>query len=344
MKFVKTWGIGIIGCGAIADVHIKAIEEIENARLTAVSSRTEEKARATGEKHNCFWSTDYRALLAREDVDIVCLTTSSGSHAELGKAVIEAGKHLIVEKPISVKLEDAEEMIGLAKERQVKLSVISQNRYKAPGRLAKQMLEQGKLGKLLFIQAITFFYRTQDYYDSADWRGTLSEDGGALLNQGIHMIDLLLWMGGPVRSVFGKTATQTHEMEAEDIGLATVTFANGAFGAITSSTSFKPGFPPELHIYGEKGTIRLSGSGVSTWEIDGVPMPDELKTDPTKGSEGGSNPMDISHQYHREQIKDMIEAVAEDREPGVTGEDGKNALKLIRAIYDSNQSSAEIQF
>jgi UDP-N-acetyl-2-amino-2-deoxyglucuronate dehydrogenase len=238
---MKEWKFGIIGCGGIAEFHIKAIHEIPCAKLVAVSSRSEQRAREVGEREQVDWFTDYKKLLSRSDIDIVCLTTSSGSHGVIGADVLNSGKHLIVEKPMTMTVEQSEFLICLAEENGLVLSVISQHRFEESFILAKKVLTEGKLGNLLFIEAQTPYFRTQAYYESADWRGTIEEDRGALMNQGIHQIDLLLWLAGPIRTVYGKIATQTHQMEAEDIGVALVTFENGAMGSIMASTSLQPG-------------------------------------------------------------------------------------------------------
>lgn len=201
-------------------------------------------------------------------------------------------------------------------------------------------MDEGKLGDLFLLEATTPFFRTQEYYDQADWRGTYSEDGGALMNQGIHQIDLLLWFGGKVKTVYGKTATRTHEMEAEDIGLAIVEFENGAFGHIMSSTSIHPGLLPTVNLYGEKGTVRLEGAEIVTWSVPDVAEP--TKSEKPKDM-GTSNPLDISHMYHRMQIEDFIESVTTGKEPVVTGEDGRATVQLINAIYESSKTGKEMK-
>jgi UDP-N-acetyl-2-amino-2-deoxyglucuronate dehydrogenase len=331
---MKTWGIGVIGCGSIADVHMKAIGEIENAKLVAVSSRREERAREVAQQYGCGWSTDYQELLNNPEIEIVCVTTGSGSHGKIGMDALRAGKHVLVEKPLAMTSAEAATMIGLAEEKGLVLSVVSQTRFVEHHRLVKRVIDEGKLGKLLLVEISRPFYRTQEYYDSADWRGTLAEDGGALMNQGIHSIDLLLWIGGKVKTVIGRVATQTHQMEAEDMGLALLTLENGAFATVMCSTSIVPGLPPSMHLYGEKGSIQIKGQDITLWTVPDVPLPEYTKDGSVGG--GAKDPRNISSTYHKLQIIDFIEAVRDGRKPFVTGEEGKDTVRLIELIYESS--------
>lgn len=338
---MKTWGFALIGCGAIADFHLQAIREMEGARLVAVASRNERKARTVGEREGCKWTTDYRELLSDPEVDIVCVTTSSGSHGTIGVDVLEARKHLVVEKPIAMSTREADRLIQTAEANGLYLSVVSQRRFERQHQIVKRVLANGGIGNLLLVETACPFYRTQEYYDSSEWRGTLAHDGGALMNQGIHAIDLMLWMTGPVRSVFGKTATQTHRMEAEDIGLALLTFENGAYGTLLSSTSIRPGFSPSLSFYGETGAIKLEGTNITHWTVPGVPPP---QLDGQRGDGAGvTDPRNIPSEYHKMQLIDFVNALSEGRRPSVTAHEGRAAVKLIEAIYQSNTTGREIR-
>ncbi|MEF3312900.1 Gfo/Idh/MocA family oxidoreductase [Paenibacillus sp. GYB004] len=337
---MKTWGFGIIGTGSIADFHAAAIKEIGRGRLVAVANRTEARAKAFAEKENCGYATDYKELLANPDIDIVCVTTSSGSHATIGLDVLNAGKHLVVEKPIAMNTKESLELIRTAEQKGVTISVISQRRFEKQHAAVREVLDSGALGKLLLVEVSLPFYRTQAYYDSADWRGTIDQDGGALMNQGIHSIDLLLWFGGAVETVYGKTATQTHTMEAEDIGLALITFKNGAFGTIMASTSIQPGFAAALNLYGEKGSIKLEGSAITHWTVPGVEQPD-LGENTNYG--GVSDPRSISHVNHRIQLENVIDAIESGKELYLKGIDGLRAVQLVEGIYESSKSGAPIR-
>ncbi|GIP32938.1 Gfo/Idh/MocA family protein [Paenibacillus sp. J2TS4] len=337
---MKRWGFGLIGCGSVADFHMNAIREIEQARLVAISDRKEQRAKEIGAKEGCAWTTDYKELLANPEVEIVCLTTSSGTHGSIGREVLLAGKHLVVEKPIAMTSREARELVRLADEKGLTLSVISQRRFEAQHQWVHQVLEEGKLGKLLLVQIDAPYYRTQQYYDSADWRGTIAEDGGALMNQGIHSIDLMLWMGGKIRSVYGQIATQTHRMEAEDLGLAIVKFENGAYGTIMASTSIQPGFQPSLYLYGERGSIQIEGTTIKHWTVEGVDRPGPVEAATSGG--GVSDPKSISNLYHRLQLIDVIESLNTGRPVIVSGEDGLRSVELVEAIYKSSSLGKEI--
>jgi predicted dehydrogenase len=335
------WRFGIIGCGSVADFHTEAIRQIEDASLVAVSSRNESRAREVALREGCDWTADYRELLKRPDVDIVCVTTSSGSHAAIGLDALNAGKHLVVEKPIAMTAADALRLVDAAERRGLTLSVISQRRFEANNQAIKRVLDAGGLGRLLLAEMTLPYYRSQAYYDSADWRGTVLEDGGALMNQGIHGLDLLLWFAGDVSAVFGKTATQTHRMEAEDLGLAIVTFENGAFGTIMASTSIQPGFAATIALYGEKGTIKLEGSSIVRWHVPGWDAPNWGATEVRYG--GVSDPRSIVSDFHQSQLIDVMTSIETGAAPLVTGRDGFRAVELVELIYASAAAGAEIK-
>jgi UDP-N-acetyl-2-amino-2-deoxyglucuronate dehydrogenase len=333
------WRFGIIGCGSVSDMHLEAIRQIEDASLSVVSSRNESKARTVAERERCDWTLDYRELLRRSDVDIVCLTTSSGSHASIGLDVLNAGKHLVLEKPIAMNSRDARALIDTAKERGVTLSVISQRRFEAHNQLIKRVLDEGGLGRLLLAEMTLPYYRSQAYYDSAEWRGTTAEDGGVLMNQGIHSLDLLLWFAGEVRTVIGKTATLTHRMESEDLGLAILQFESGAFGTVMASTSIQPGYAGTITLYGEKGTIMLEGSSIVRWSVPGWDEPN-WKQEESYG--GVSDPRSIVSDFHQSQLIDVMASIETGMEPLVTGEDGLRAVRLVETIYESAAGGVEI--
>jgi UDP-N-acetyl-2-amino-2-deoxyglucuronate dehydrogenase len=326
----RRWGVAVAGCGSIGRMHITAFKDL-GARVVAVSSRRAEQARTVAEAEGCEFTTDPEALVRRPDVDVVAITTSSGSHARLALAAIAAGKHVVVEKPMAMTPTDAGQMIAAAASRGVVLSVISQRRFEPTHQAVKRALDSGALGRLLMCEVTCPYYRTQDYYASADWRGTVADDGGALMNQAIHSVDLMLWMAGPAREVYGRTATQTHRMEAEDLAVAIVQFASGAYGTLMASTSIRPGFQPTLNLYGEAGTIKLEGAQVTHWTVPGLPAP--AGGGPSSTAVAG--PALASHEHHRTQLADVLAALAAGRAPAVTGEDGRRAVELVDGVYRS---------
>ena len=248
-------GFGIVGTGVIAAMHAAAVAALPRARLAAVTDVADGAAAAFAAARGCAAEPGLDQLLARPDVDVVCVCVPSGLHAEIGVRAAQAGKHLVVEKPIDVTLAAADRLIEAARAAGVALTVISQHRFD-PGLIElKRLLGDGALGRLVLAEASTKWYRTQAYYDSAAWRGTWAMDGGSLMNQGIHYVDLLRWCMGPVTEVTAVCATQAHQVEVEDTALAIVRFGSGAVGTILSSTAAYPGFPQRLEITGTDGTV-----------------------------------------------------------------------------------------
>jgi UDP-N-acetyl-2-amino-2-deoxyglucuronate dehydrogenase len=247
-------GFGIIGAGVIADLHAEAITGLDGARLVAVTDVIGPQAVNLGRRYGCAVEASAAALLARDDIEVVSVCVPSGLHAEIGGQAAAAGKHLVIEKPMDVSLAAAGRLIAAADAAGVLLTVISQHRFD-PGLIElRRLLDAGALGRLVLGEARTKWYRSQDYYDSAGWRGTWALDGGSLLNQGIHYLDLLRWSMGPVAEVTATCLTQAHQMEAEDLALALLRFRSGAAGTIVTSTAVYPGFAQRLEISGTGGT------------------------------------------------------------------------------------------
>jgi len=328
-----THGFGIVGTGVIGAIHADAIAMVPDARLAAVTDVAVSAAAAFAAAHHCAAEPDLDALLARPDVDVVSVCVPSGLHAEVGIRAARAGKHLAVEKPIDVTLDAADRLIEAARAAGVALTVISQHRFD-PGLIeAKTLIDEGALGRLVLGEASTKWYRTQAYYDSAAWRGTHAMDGGSLMNQGIHYVDLLRWCMGPVREVTALCATQTHQIEVEDTSLAALRFISGALGTIVASTSVFPGFAQRLEITGTGGTVTIEdgalvrrGFGSGAHEPGGPPG---------GAAAAGSNPAAVDVASHAAQLADLLTAIGARRDPAVTGEDGRAALEIVRAVYES---------
>jgi UDP-N-acetyl-2-amino-2-deoxyglucuronate dehydrogenase len=332
-------GFGIIGTGVIAATHAKAIEALPNAYLAAVTDVRAEAAAAFAAARGCAAEPDLAALLARDDVEVVCVCVPSGLHAEVGTVVAGAGKHLVVEKPIEVTLPAADRLISAARAAGVALTVISQHRFD-PGLVElRRLLDAGALGDLVLGEASTKWYRTQQYYDSAEWRGTRALDGGALLNQGIHYVDLLRWCMGPVAEVTAVCATAAHQMEAEDVAVAMVRFASGAAGTIVASTAVFPGFAQRLEITGTNGTVIVEDGEIvragllASGERDLAADP---AADPVAvAAPAAADPAALEVASHTAQIADLLTAVEEGRAPLVSAESGRDALEIVRAVYES---------
>lgn len=333
----KTLGFGIIGTGAIAGHHAAAIRELHNCELRAVCSSSADRALEAAEKFGVQAYSDMAEFLDREDIDVVIICTASGHHLEPCLAAARAGKHVLTEKPLEVSLERADQMISACRSAGVKLGCVFQNRFKPDYLKLKNALTEGLLGKLIMGNAYIKWYREKDYYENSAWKGTLKGDGGAaLINQGIHNIDLLLDLMQDVESVYGQVRTSLHTIEGEDLGLALLNFKNGALGTIEGGTSLYPGYPERLEIFGEKGSIILEGGRILHWNIRGSEKP--VDTKPVQGS-GSSDPMAVDYKLHMAQLQDMAAAIIENREPLVNGETARKSLALILAVYQSSKEN-----
>jgi predicted dehydrogenase len=335
-----TRGFGIIGAGIIAAIHADAIALLPDARLIAVTDVAAGAAQKFAIERGCDAEPALEDLLARNDVDVVCVCVPSGQHAEVGIRAAKAGKHLVIEKPVDVTLEAADRLLAVARETGVALTVISQHRFD-PGVVAlKRLIDDGALGTLVLGEASTKWYRTQEYYDSAPWRGTWALDGGALLNQGIHYVDLLLWCMGPVTEVTAVCTTQTHDIEVEDTSLAVVRFASGAVGTIGATTAAYPGFPQRLEITGTQGTVTIEdGRLVRAALRDAVDASHSAGHAPSAAADPGG----LDAAIHAAQLADLLAAADEGREPAVSGQDGRDALEVVRAVYESSRTGQPVR-
>ncbi|HEY5356178.1 MAG TPA: Gfo/Idh/MocA family oxidoreductase [Streptosporangiaceae bacterium] len=332
-------GFGIVGAGVIAQVHAAAIAMVPGAELVAVTDLGPGHAKAFAQEHSCAAEPDLDALLARDDIDIVSVCVPSGLHAEVGVQAAAAGKHLVVEKPIDVTLEAADRLIEAARASGSVMTVISQHRFDRGLIELRRLLDSEALGRLVLGDASTKWYRSQGYYDSADWRGTWALDGGSLMNQGIHYVDLLRWSMGPLSEVTAMYATEAHEIEVEDVALAVLRFASGAVGTIAASTAVFPGFAQRLEISGTNGTVIVE-DGEIVHQAFRTEIPDLGKRGTRAGiganlADAGANAAALALASHAAQIADLLAAVEQGREPSVTGADGRAALEVVLAVYQS---------
>ena len=334
-------GIGIVGTGAIAEMQAAAIAAVPGARLVAVTDVVPERAAAFAGARGCAAEPSLDALLARDDIDVVSVCVPSGLHAAVGIQVAAAGKHLIVEKPIDVTLAAADRLIDAADAAGVALTVISQHRFD-PGLVElRGLIDDGVLGRLVLGEASTKWYRSQGYYDSGSWRGTWALDGGSLMNQGIHYVDLLRWVMGPVIEVSAICATLDHQVEAEDTALAVVRFSSGAVGTIVSSTAVFPGFPQRLEVSGTGGTVVVEdGEIVQRAFTADSPETQFSRAAARPGAAANATALDVAS--HAAQIADLLAAVEQGREPSVTGRSGRDALEIVCAVYESARSGRPV--
>ncbi len=346
---MKTYGFGIIGCGMISDFHAAAISELEHGQLVGVSSRNTDNAKRLTDKYNVEGYSDYNELLKRSDLDIVCICTPSGAHLEPAIATAEAGKHVVVEKPLEITLQRCDEIIQACDETGVQLCAIFNSRFTEGAELVKSTIESGRFGKLTLGDAYIKWFRSQEYYDSGGWRGTWDLDGGgALMNQSIHAIDLLQYFMGPVKSVQAFTDTLAHErIEVEDVAVAALRFENGALGVIEGTTAAYPGMFKKTEICGTKGTAILEEEDIVKWEFDPeLPEDSQIRekfAQQTDTGGGASDPRAINHANHRRQLENLINGLENDATILVDGREGRKAVEIILAIYQSSREGRIVE-
>ncbi len=335
-------GVAVAGCGMIGGVHVTALKEIPGARAVGAWSRSPERAQQFAAQHQIRGYKSYQELLADRAVDAVIIAVPSGYHAEYGVRAADAGKHVIVEKPIEVTEAKARSLIDACRKAGRHLSVVFQNRYALASLKVRKALDAGALGRLVLGDANIKWWRSAQYYASSPWRATKAVDGGgALINQAIHTIDLLQWFMGGAKRVSGLVRTSTHAIESEDLGIATVEFLNGAVGVIEGATAVQPGFQERLEIHGQKGSVTLEGGFVTSWKVEGCAEADYVDQQPF--SVGGTASPVISHERHRAQLTEVIAAIRAGTPPPVSGEDGLKALKIVLGIYESSATGRWVE-
>lgn len=337
----------LIGCGRISPNHLIAAKNNDMeivAICDLVEKNMDDKIKLCDLPNTVRKYSDYEEMLEKERPELVAIATESGEHAKIALRCMEFGCNLIIEKPIALSIEDADAIIQKAKECKVKVCACHQNRFNKAVQKIREALEKERFGKLLYGTAHIRWARDREYYDRAKWRGTWEQDGGALMNQCIHDIDLLRWMmGDEIIEVVGMTDRLKHDyIEAEDLGIALVRFANGSYGIVEGTTNVYPkNLEETLYIFGEKGTVKAGGEAVNIieeWRFsDYLDEPEVIK------AECHENPPNVYGFGHTKLYKDVIEAILEDRAPYVDAEAGKRALELVLAIYLSAQTGQKVK-
>lgn len=346
----KTYGFGIIGAGMIASVHARALREIPGTTLVGVYSTTAQKREAFAAKENCRAFNRLEEMLADPAIDIVCICTPSGAHQDPALACIAAGKHCLIEKPLEVTLEKCDRIIAAAEEKGVKVAVVFPSRFYEQAMLLKEAVDTSRFGTIVLGDAYVKWHRSEAYYKSNPWRGTWELDGGgALMNQGIHSVDLLQWYMGPVKKVQAFRANRKHKgIAVEDTVVASLEFENGALGNITCSTAIFPGELKRIEINGTAGTAVLQESNLVRWELQEMTAADEAIREQSKQSGlshggGASNPADISFKGHQLQIEDLIHAINTNGTPLVDGREGRKAVEIVLAVYRSAATGQPVE-
>lgn len=340
-------GFGIVGIGMIADFHAQAIAATTGGRLAGIATRNADNARAFAQKRSVpFFTTSVDELVKRPDVDVVCITTPSGAHLEPALAAIRAGKHVIIEKPIEITTQRADELLAAAEKAKVQVAPIFQSRFGDGARKVKAALDAGRFGRLVLASAYVKWHRTAQYYTG--WKGTAKLDGGgALINQAIHAVDQLVWFAGLPAEVSGFKTRRVHTgIESEDTAAAVLRFGDGALGTIEASTALWPGWSRRIELCGEHGSVVLEDDRLARWEFrEAQPEDDAIRAAGAINAlgSGASNPAAISFEGHRRQIQDLIDAVRGGRAPALDGREGRKAVALVRAIYESAESGRPVR-
>ena len=338
---------GIIGAGMIGEFHAQAIHAMSNGELVGVASRTPEGAENLAKKFSVRAYMSVTDMLADPEIDIVTIGTPSGAHFEPAMQAIEAGKHVIIEKPLEITTERIDTMTVAAKAKGVTLAAILNRRFHPGMDAFKKAVDKGRFGKLTSASAYVKWYRNQAYYDSAGWRGTWALDGGgALMNQSIHTIDALLYLTGPVKSVQANTACLAHtDIEVEDIAVAIIEFENGARGVIEGSTCTwsRDGHPARVQLSGTEGSVFLADEAFEIWDFMNENEEDEsVRSQFMKGAEAGlgaNDPTAINFYQHQRNFEEVIHAIQERREPSTNSGEARKSVELIEAIYKSAQNN-----
>lgn len=339
----------LIGCGRIATNHMKAAVNNE-LEIAAVCDILPEKMEALLAKHELENDetikryTDYKQMIAEVKPELVSIATESGNHAEIALFCIDNGVNLIIEKPMAMSIADADEIIKRSDEKGVVVSACHQNRFNVAIQELRKAVEAGRFGKLSHGSIHVRWNRNQGYYDQAPWRGTWAEDGGALMNQCIHGIDLLRWMmGDEIEEIYGVTRQQFHNyLEAEDVGMAVIKFKNGAIGTIEGTTNVYPkNLEETLYIFGENGTVKIGGT--STNNIDVWDFADETEEDQAnKGLEEQTS--NVYGNGHTSLFADVMDAIKTGRKPYIDAVAGRNALEVVLSIYKSQKTGQPVKY
>jgi UDP-N-acetyl-2-amino-2-deoxyglucuronate dehydrogenase len=336
-----TFHIGLIGGGNITETHARAARAIPGVRVSAIHGTNAENLARLCRDHGGTPYYDFDSFLQHRPMDLVIIGSPSGLHATQGIASARQGLHVLTEKPIEISTARADALIEAARQSKVQLGVIFQDRLKPHIRQLKSWLNEGRLGKLLLVDARVKWYRPPEYYTNSRWRGTLALDGGgALINQGIHCVDLLLWLLGDVVRVQARTATQLHKIEAEDTAVAILEFSSGALGIFHATTAAYPGYPRRVEISGSEGTVILEHDRIIAANLRNTPaVPIEsaapigfIESDDDE-NQSASSAVVSDFRSHQAVLEDFLQSIQQNRTPACDGLEGRRSLALIEAIY-----------
>ena len=338
--------IGLIGGGNITETHARAARAIPGVEISAIHGANSDKVAHLCHEHGGAPYQNFDAFLKHRPMDLVIIGSPSGLHAEQGIAAAYQGLHVLTEKPIEITTARADALIAAAKQSGVQLGVIFQDRGKPHIRQLKNWLDQDLLGKVLFVEARVKWYRPPEYYANSRWRGTQALDGGgALINQGVHTVDLLLWLLGDVVRVQARTATLFHKIEAEDTAVATLEFSSGALGVFHATTAAYPGYPRRVEISGTRGTVILEHDRIIAANLRNPPTAAELAAldKSTKDENQSASSAAVSDfRGHQAVVEDFLQAIQNNRAPACDGGEGRRSIELIESIYRAAKASDRI--
>ena len=335
-----TFRIGLVGCGRISKNHFDAIRKVDGLELAAVCDTDVERARRAGEEQGvpCYRTLD--DMLRAGDFDVVTICTPSGLHSAQGVAAAQAGKHVVTEKPMSLSLRQADDLVRACDDAGVQLFVVKQNRLNPPIQLVKRAVEKGRFGRIYLANVTVRWQRPQEYYEAESWRGTWEFDGGAFMNQASHYVDLIQWLVGPVESVMGKTATQARRIEAEDSGIGILKFRSGALGVIEVNVLTYPrNLEGSITIIGERGTVKIGGTAVNRvehWIFAEYDDDDKLV------EAANTNPPNVYGFGHEGYYRNVLAVLRGEAKPETDGRAGRKSLELILGIYESAKTGCEV--
>ena len=324
--------IGLLGCGRISKNHFEAITQQQDAQVIACCDIIEERAKEAAEKYNIpIWTTNYEEILQNPDIDLISICTPSGLHPKHGIQAAKAGKHVLTEKPMACRLNEADELIKACEEANVKLFVVLQNRLNPAIQLVRRAFEEGRFGQIYMITSNVFWTRPQDYYDMAPWRGTWALYGGAFMNQASHYVDMVQWFGGPIEEVKSITATLARNIEAEDTGSAIIRFQNGAIGSINvTMLTYPKNLEGSITILGENGTVRIGGTSMN--KIEQWDFADQQDYD-ADIENANTNPTSVYGFGHSGYYRNVIDNLQGKTETVSNGSEGRKSLNLLEQIY-----------
>jgi len=330
----KKFRIALIGCGRISKNHFEAIDQIDGLELVAVCDSDAERAAQAGTQWDVQHYTSYEKMLKDSKADIITIATPSGLHAEQGIAAANAGKHVVMEKPMAISLTGADSLVHACDKAGVQLFVVKQNRLNPPVQLLKNAVDRNRFGRIYMASCTVHWARPQEYYDQAPWRGTWEFDGGAFMNQASHYVDLIQWLMGPVESVMAKTATLARRIETEDSGIAILKFRSGALGSIeVTMLAYPRNLEGSITILGEKGSAKIGGTAVNKIELWQFA---EYDDDDKKVAEADTSPPNVYGLGHQGYYRNVL------AKPDTDGRAGRKSLELILGIYESAKTGREV--